>query len=104
MPSVESEFCSPVEVAKSLSVSRYAILAAVRRGDIPSCRVGKLVRIPRSYVTNAAQPKAESIPVSANDAGLALTNLLASLRGKYAEALALLDETEAALRSDEIAS
>jgi excisionase family DNA binding protein len=47
------EFLSPHEARAFLDVSRAAIYDALRTGSLPSIRVGRLIRIPKSALTPA---------------------------------------------------
>ncbi len=49
-PSVPGSLMTVEEVAVMLRVGRNAAYDAVRRGDVPSVRIGKLIRIPRAAV------------------------------------------------------
>ena len=39
---------TPEEVARELKLSRNATYEALKRGEIPHVKIGKLIRIPRS--------------------------------------------------------
>lgn len=49
-PAADSGLLSVQQVAQQLGVGRAAIYTAVRSGEIPSVKVGRLYRVPASYV------------------------------------------------------
>lgn len=51
------------EAAKVLGISRYSAYEAVRRGDIPILKIGKLRRVPRAQLMRMIEGKdADSKP------------------------------------------
>jgi excisionase family DNA binding protein len=47
---LESPYLSAEQVARFLNVSRAHILRLVRIGEIPSVKIGQVIRIPASYL------------------------------------------------------
>lgn len=69
------------QVASELQVSRDVVYEAVRRGEIPSLRIGRTVRIPASWLTAATSgPSTPARPHRACVEGRAVPGLRA-LRG-----------------------
>lgn len=52
-----SEFLRVDEAALVLGISRGSAYAAVRRGEIPSITIGRLVRVPRESLRELARPR-----------------------------------------------
>lgn len=44
----------PAEVATLLAISRSEVYRLIERGDIPSVRIGRSVRVPRRWVEQQA--------------------------------------------------
>lgn len=48
------------ETAKTLNISEITIYRMVGRGDIPHKRLGRLIRIPSSYITECEETEKEA--------------------------------------------
>ena len=48
------EFLTPEECRRYLAISRNGIYDLLRRGDIPHRRFGRIIRIPKTALQNAA--------------------------------------------------
>jgi hypothetical protein len=44
------DFCSPGEVRKVLRIGRNATYNAIKSGDIPSFKIGGVIKVPTSWV------------------------------------------------------
>lgn len=54
------EYCRVDEAAAVLDVSKWLVYELIRRGDLPSVKLGRLVRVPRSALEVLRQTKREA--------------------------------------------
>ncbi len=54
------------EAAKVLGISRYSAYEAVRRGDIPILKIGKLQRVPKAKLMRMIEDNVDSKPAAAS--------------------------------------
>jgi excisionase family DNA binding protein len=50
MEIVKSDFLKPNEASQALKISRSKLYEALRRNEIPSCKIAGLTRIPRRWI------------------------------------------------------
>ena len=52
---MDCEIYTPKEVAKILKISENSVYTRIRAGEIPSCRFGRLIRVPKDRLARRIQ-------------------------------------------------
>jgi hypothetical protein len=49
-----NQFCSPTEARRILRIGRNAVYNAIRDGEVPSLRIGGVIKVPTSWLKTQA--------------------------------------------------